>query len=207
MTTLRAALCAALLLGLTGCISLFPKQSPAQLYQFGVATAPAPAAPAGASYNVLHLSTGFTLPAQGDRILTTNGTEAAYIAGSRWVSPASTLFDQAEQQAFDQSGGAARLLHRGDPAAAPIGLTLQVQSFEARYGGDPKAAPTIVVTVHAMLTGAADRKVLGDQTFVSRIQASDNRVSAIVDAFNAATTEVLTQLVGWTNQRAGAAGV
>jgi cholesterol transport system auxiliary component len=202
--TLRTALCAALLLGLTGCISLFPKVPPAQLYQFGVAPAPAQS-PAAGSFNVLHLTTGFTLPAEGDRILTTNGTEAAYIAGSRWVSPASTLFDQAEQQAFDQSGGVARLLHRGDPAMAPIGLTLEVQSFEARYNGDPKAAPTIVVTVHAMLTSAADRRVLGDETFVSRIQASDNRVSAIVDAFNVATNEVLTKIVGWTDQR-GAAG-
>lgn len=204
MTTLRTALCAALLLGLTGCISLFPKVPPAQLYQFGVAPAPAQS-PAAGSFNVLHLTTGFTLPAEGDQILTTNGAEAAYIAGSRWVAPATTLFDQAEQQAFDQSGGVARLLHRGDPASAPIGLTLEVQSFEARYGGDPKAAPTIVVTVHAMLTSGADRRVLGDQTFVSRIQASDNRVSAIVDAFNAATNDVLTRIVGWTDQRGAGA--
>jgi cholesterol transport system auxiliary component len=202
--TLRTALCAALLFGLTGCISLFPKMPPAQLYQFGVVPAPAQS-PAVGSFNVLHLTTGFTLPAEGDRILTTNGTEAAYIAGSRWVSPASTLFDQAEQQAFDQSGGVARLLHRGDPALAPIGLTLDVQSFEARYSGDPKAAPTVVVTVHAMLTSAADRRVLGDETFVSRIQASDNRVSAIVDAFNAATNDVLTRIVGWTDQRGAGA--
>jgi cholesterol transport system auxiliary component len=204
VTTLRTALCAALLLGLTGCISLFPKVPPAQLYQFGVAPAPAQS-PAAGSFNVLHLTTGFTLPAEGDQILTTNGAEAAYIAGSRWVAPATTLFDQAEQQAFDQSGGVARLLHRGDPASAPIGLTLEVQSFEARYGGDPKAAPTIVVTVHAMLTSGADRRVLGDQTFVSRIQASDNRVSAIVDAFNAATNDVLTRIVGWTDQRGAGA--
>ena len=199
MTTLRTALCAALLLGLAGCITVFPKAPPAQLYQFGVVPAPAQS-PAVGSFNVLHLTTGFTLPAEGDRILTTNGTEAAYIAASRWVSPASTLFDQAEQQAFDQSGGVARLLHRGDPALAPIGLTLDVQSFEARYSGDPKAAPTVVVTVHAMLTSAADRRVLGDETFVSRIQASDNRVSAIVDAFNAATNDVLTRIVAWTDQ-------
>jgi cholesterol transport system auxiliary component len=62
-----------------------------------------------------------------------------------------------------------------------------------------------VVTVHAMLTSAADRKVLGDETFVSRIQASDNRVSAIVDAFNAATNDVLTRIVGWTDQHGAGA--
>jgi cholesterol transport system auxiliary component len=58
-----------------------------------------------------------------------------------------------------------------------------------------------------MLTSPADRKILGDQTFVSRQPASDNRVSAIVDAFNAATADVLTQVVSWTSQRGAAAGV
>ena len=206
MTTFRTALCAILLLSLGGCISLFPKLPPAQLYTFGVAPAPSPP-PAPGAFNVLHLSNEFTLPAEGDRILTATGTEAAYIAGSLWDSPASTLFDQAEQQAFDQSGGPARLLHRGDPATAPVALTLNVESFEARYSGDPKVPPTVVVTVHAMLTSPADRKILGDQTFVSRQPASDNRVSAIVDAFNAATADVLTQVVSWTSQRGDAAGV
>jgi cholesterol transport system auxiliary component len=205
VTPFRTALCAILLLGLGGCISLFPKATPAQLYRFGVAATPAQP-PTGGTFNVLHLTTAFTQPAEGDRILTTNGTEAAYIAGSRWVAPASSLFDEAEQQAFDQSGGAARLLHRGDPATAPVGLTLDVQSFEARYSGDPKAAPTVVVTVHAMLTSAGDRKVLGDQVFVSRIPASDNRVTAIVDAYNSALTDVMTQIVGWTDQRGAVAG-
>ena len=206
MTKFRTALCAILLLTLGGCISLFPKLPPAQLYSFGVAPAPAQP-PAPGAFNVLHLSTEFTLPAQGDRILTATGTEAAYIAGSLWESPASTLFDEAEQRAFDQSSGPARLLHRGDPATAPVGLTLNVQSFEARYSGDPKVPPTVVVTVHAMLTSPADRKILGDQMFVSRQPASDNRVSAIVDAFNAATNDVLTQIVAWTSQRGAPAGV
>ena len=205
MTTLRAALCAVLLLALGGCISLFPKSPPAQLYRFGVA-ATAAQPPAGATFNVIHMSTGFTLPAEGDRILTTNGTEAAYISAARWDAPASTLFDEAEQQAFDQSGGAARLLHHGDPAVAPVSLTLDVQSFEARYSGDPKAAPTVVVTVHAMLASAVDRKILGDQTFVSRAPAADNRVGAIVDAFDSATTDVLNQIVGWAGQRGANAG-
>ncbi|HEX4198302.1 MAG TPA: ABC-type transport auxiliary lipoprotein family protein [Caulobacteraceae bacterium] len=203
MTTFRAALCTVLLLGLGGCISLFPKQQPAQLYRFGVAEAPAQAPPPSGVFNVAHMATNFSQAAAGDRILTTNGTEAAYIAAARWASPASELFDEAEQKAFDQSGGAARLLRRGETASANELLALDVQSFEARYG-DPKAPPTVVVTVHAVLLGALDRKVVGDQVFVSRVPASDNRVGAIVDAFDTASTNVLNQVVGWTDQRGGA---
>lgn len=204
MTTFRAALCTVLLLGLGGCISLFPKQPPAQLYRFGVAEAPTQAAPPSGAFNVAHMATSFNQAAEGDRILTTNGTQAAYIAQARWASPASELFDEAEQKAFDQSGGAARLLRRGETASANALLALDVQSFEARYG-DPKAPPTVVVTVHAVLFSALNRKVIADQVFVSRQPASDNRVSAIVEAFDSASTDVLNQLVGWTDQRAGAA--
>ena len=150
------------------------------------------------------MSTAFTRPAEGDRLLTVNGSDAAYIAAARWDAPASMLFDEAEQQAFDQAGGRARLLHRGDPAAAPVSLTLDVQSFEARYNGDPKAAPTVVVTVHALLVGVVDRRILGDQVFVSRQPASDNRVGAIVEAYNSATSDVLNQIVSWTNQNGAA---
>jgi cholesterol transport system auxiliary component len=203
VTRFRAALCTVLLLGLGGCISLFPKLPPAQLYRFGVAETAAPAAPPSGAFNVAHMATSFNQAAAGDRILTTNGTEAAYIADARWASPAEELFDEAEQRAFDQSGGAARLLRRGETASANSLLALDVQSFEARYG-DPKAPPMVVVTVHAVLISAVDRKVMADQVFVSRVPASDNRVSAIVDAFDSASTDVLNQVVGWTDQRAGA---
>ncbi|HZC15147.1 MAG TPA: ABC transporter, partial [Caulobacteraceae bacterium] len=82
---------------------------------------------------------------------------------------------------------------------------LDVQSFEARYS-DPKAPPTVVVTVHAVLINATDRKVMADQVFVSRAPASDNRVSSIVEAFDTGATEVLNQVVSWTDQRGAAAG-
>ncbi len=204
MTTFRAAVFTVLLLSLGGCISLFPKATPSQLYQFGVTPDEAPAsaqAPvAGPTFNVMRMTLNFARPADADRLLTVTGTEAAFIAAARWSAPAMVLFEEAEQQAFDQSNGPARLLRRGEPAAAPVSLALDVESFEARYD-DPKAAPTVVVTVHALLTNSLDRKVLGDQTFVSRVPASDNRVGAIVEAFNTATTQVLNQIVGWTDQR------
>jgi cholesterol transport system auxiliary component len=202
---LRAAVCAALLLGLGACISLFPKTPPAQLYRFGADTAAMPTAANGAPFNVSRLTNGFALAAAGDRILTVDGDQAAYIAQARWEAPASTLFDEAEARAFDRSGGPARLLRSGDPANAQVELRLDVQTFEARYPGSEKVAPTVAVVVHALLVDIHDRRVLGDQTFESHIAAGDNRVGAIVQAFNAATADVLSQIVTWTGSK-GAAG-
>ena len=197
MRILRAALAAAAALALAGCFSLFPKSAPAQLYTFQVTT-PASGADVSRSFSVQRLPTGFAREADSDQILTTTGDQAAYIAGARWVAPASQLFDQAETVAFERSAGPVRLLRTGDASAAPLSLRLDVQTFEARYLAGPTAAPTVVVSVHALLVAARTRKVVDDQVFDSQQAAGDNRVGAIVTAFNAATTDVLSRIVEWT---------
>jgi cholesterol transport system auxiliary component len=201
---LRTGLYVLLLMGLTGCISLFPKAPPIQLYRFGVSPpAASPAPPGGRIVNVQRSMTGFTAVAAGDQILTVNGDQTAYIGSARWASSATELFDEAETQVFEAAGGPVRLLRAGDPARPQVSLRLDVQTFEARYLAGPNAAPTVVVEVHALLVSMADRRVLGDETFESDIPASDNRVSTIVQAFDAATNDVLGKIVGWTDQQAG----
>jgi len=197
---LRATIAAAATLGLAGCaFSLFPKTTPAQLYTLSE-NAAAPAAEAARSFNVIRLPTDFVHEAQSDRILTVDGDQAAYIADARWDAPASQLFDQAETVAFERSSGPARLLRTGDAGAAAVSLRLDVQTFEARYLGGPKAAPTVVVSVHALLVAATSRKVVADKVFESQRAATDNRVGAIVSAFDDATTDVLAHIVDWTGR-------
>lgn len=200
MTISRAAIAALLALTLAGCISLFPKVPPAQLYRFGIA--PAPAAQASSvAFNVQRMPLSFTDVASGDRILTVDGTQAAYIAGSRWAAPAATLFDEAEYRAFENAQGPARLLRPGDVVSAPVSLRLDVQTFEARYENGPKAAPVVVVSVRAVLVDTSERRVLSDQIFFSRQPAADNRVSAIVNAYDAAVSDVLGRIVDWAGHR------
>lgn len=185
---------------LSGCVTVFPKTPPAQLYRFDVeADAAAAPTPAGQAFDVARMSTIFDQAAAGDRILTSTGDQAAYIAGARWVSPAAVLFDEAEAKAFDTAGGPARLLRRG---GAPVSLQLDVQTFEAVYSGASNAAPTVVVRVHGRLVHAGDRQVLGDRIFESRKPASDNRVGAIVQAFDSATSDALGQIVAWAGTTA-----
>lgn len=197
----RRLVAAALVLAaiaLSGCISLFPKADPAQLYRFE-AHPPSQAFPPGPLFGVLRLQSGFPRASAGDRILTVNGSgEAAYIAGARWVSPASVLFDEQVGTAF-QGGGRARLIGRGEVVRADFSLKLDVQTFETRYDRGPKAAPEIQVVVRGILTRNRDRALVGDQVFSARVRASDNRISAIVPAYNAALSQVLGEVVGWVN--------
>ncbi|MDR3506815.1 MAG: ABC-type transport auxiliary lipoprotein family protein [Caulobacteraceae bacterium] len=195
----------ALALGLGGCVTLLPKTAPVQLYRFDVAGADVVGSPPAAAVPdilIQRAPTTFVRAAGSDRILTVTGDQIAYIADARWVSAASTLFDEAETRAFDRSAGPVRLTRRGETLNAPAGLRLDVQTFEVRYGAG--AGPTVVVQVRASLTRSLDRKPVAAQIFESRQKVASNRVGGIVPGFDAAVTDVLGQIITWTNAQVAA---
>lgn len=186
-------------LALSACVTIFPKTKPVQMYRFEAAT-PTAAAAADTAGQTMPIAVGraptsFERGAEGDRILTVTGDQVAYIAGGRWVSPAAVLFDAAESQAFDQSQTRLRLDRRGELNLAPVSLRLDVESFEVRYDG---GAPTVVVRVEASLTRTADRKIIAVRAFESRQTPQADRIGAIVTGYDAAVSDVLSQIVTWT---------
>jgi cholesterol transport system auxiliary component len=196
---LAAALAAAAMLA--GCISLLPKAQPVQLYRFGE-TAPAPSqAAAQARFTIAPALTGFDRAAAGDRILTVNGGEAAYIKGSRWVSSALSQFDNAVQRAFDADNGPARLASRGEMGRGDYLLKLDVRRFQAEYRNGAGAPPTIVVDVHASLGRTSDRLNAGAHVFHAEVTAGDNRVGPIADAFDKAVAQVVGEIVAWADNK------
>jgi cholesterol transport system auxiliary component len=200
-TIAKAASATALLaasLALSGCITLFPKAAAVQLYRFGEQPPAVDAkAATGAPFNLQRAQTTFERAAQSDAILTSNGSETAFLSGSRWVAPAVVLFDEAVDRAFN-AGGPAHLIPRGETSLSGASLKLTVETFEARYSGAKDAAPTVVVRVHGILMRVADRHPLAEQTFEVRKAADDNRMGAIVSAFDAATNDAIGQIVAWT---------
>jgi cholesterol transport system auxiliary component len=198
----RSLLLAAAASLLTGCISLFPKADPAQLYRFGATTPQVRETVSGEpGFGVLLTATGFDRAAASDRILTVTGTQAAYIKDARWVTSSVALFDSALQRAFDADQGPARLVDRAEIARTDYVLKLDVRTFEARYDHGQAATPTIVVEVHAALDRTHDRIVVGDRSFKASVTASDNRVGAIAEAFDLAVAKILGDLVAWVDAR------
>ena len=133
-----------LALSLTGCITLFPKTKPVQLYRFGQEAEASSSEPAKSVIPVLKGQTRFDRASSGDRILTLTGQKSAYIADARWLDSASTLFDAALVNRFAQDKGAARLVRGGDGADTVLSLNLDVRAFEVRYpprGRRPSAPP------------------------------------------------------------------
>jgi len=196
---------AALAVAVSGCVSLFPKSDPAQLYAFGRGwSAPAPVAAsfAGDRVGVLLAPLGFPRAAQGDELLTFTGTEAAYIGESRWVAPAVVLFREAVEGRFEQVGQRTRLVGRGDIGSIALLLRLDVREFEAVYPF-PDAVPDVAVSVRATLT-RVDGGGVDERTFAVRRPAEANRVSAIVSGLDDASREVVDEIVAWSDAAAAA---
>jgi cholesterol transport system auxiliary component len=87
-------------------------------------------------------------------------------------------------------------------AKADYVLKLDVRTFETRYAY-PEAVPDVVIEVRALLSSNQDRSVIGERVFTSTARAADNRVGAIVPAYDQAVDSVLTELYGWVNSTGG----
>jgi cholesterol transport system auxiliary component len=192
------ALALALAMALAGCISVLPKKAPVQLYRFGL---PDAAAATPGPVSVAKGQENFQPEASTDRILTVDGQSVAYIGEARWAEPAPVLFDEALTRAF-QAQGAPRLVQRGALPAPPYTLSLDVQSFEARYDQGASAAPEAVIQIRAVLLRSDTRAVVAEQLIASSSRASDNRVGPIVAAYDAAVRDAMGKLVTWTGQNA-----
>lgn len=200
----RGALVVLAALSLAGCISVFPKETPSQLYRFGFDAVPVdrPSPPAAGAVAIQAAPTGFDRPAASDAILAITGDQAAYLKGARWVAPAPTLFDDAVTHAFDANTGPARLITRGEGTRPDYGLKLDVRAFELHYDQGLGAPPTVVIELYAALTRTSDRSPTGERFFRAAIPAGENRAGAIAGAFDRATRKVLDELIAWVNERA-----
>ena len=189
-------------LALTGCVTLLPKTKEVDLYRFGQPeSAEAKVAPSN-RVAVFRSSGSFQHESAGDRLLTLSSGKIAYIAETRWAAPATTLWDQAVLGAFDANGGQVRLVSRGEPGAADYVMRLDVRQFETRFEQGAKRAPTVVVRVRVALTGGRSKTLQSERIFETQIKARENRVAAIVTAYDQAVIGLLKDVVSWTNETA-----
>ncbi|WP_309629132.1 ABC-type transport auxiliary lipoprotein family protein [Brevundimonas sp.] len=192
------ALAAVAALSLSGC-ALLSSPDPVQLYRFGAAgpVATPVASPVQVKLRALEMPQA----AQGDRLLGITGSEAAYIAGARWVSPALMLYSDALEASFASQARAVRLIGRRELTPTTRLLDVDVHAFETRYeyaGG----APTVVIIARARLLRFPERTVVAEQTFTVSQPAGENRLATIVEAYDVATRDLNTQIVAWTDANA-----
>ena len=183
-------------LALAGCITLLPDAKPTQLYRFTPESAPlAASTPAEGRVPMIRGGGSFHPAAAGDRILTADGPEAAYLANARWTQSASVLFDQALVAAFASSRGPARLITPGELGRPAFGLRVDITRFEADYDQGPRAAPEVRIDLHVVVTRLRDQKVVREESLSFTRRADENRGGAIAEAFQEATRDALAAIV------------
>jgi ABC-type uncharacterized transport system auxiliary subunit len=117
-----------------------------------------------------------------------------YFADARWSGPLDEVVQDLTVQAF-RSGALLRNVS-ADASAFGSGywLEIEVADFQAEYAS-AASAPTVHVRLVARVGRAGDRHILGG--FDARVLqlATDNRLSAIVDAYERAVDTALAQVV------------
>lgn len=195
--TLALTLVAAV--SLSGC-ALLSSPDPVQMYRFGdpagVATTRV-ASPVEIKLRTLEMPQA----SSGDRLLGVTGSEAAYIGGARWVSPANLLYSDALEAAFASQARAVRLIGRREATPTTRLLDVDVKAFETRYAYEG-AVPSVLITARARLLRFPERTVVAEQTFTINQPAAENRIASIVQAYDVATRDLNAQIVAWTDSNA-----
>ena len=205
MKTVKVAAIVGAAVALSGCVTLLPKTKPAQLYRFGYtpehveqkAQAAATAGAVGkAPTGIVFGTVTFPQDSAGDRIVTVEGSEVAYVAEARWTSSASGMFKDAISTGFARSGQTVTLEPRG-PTAANFRLDISVRKFETNY---TRNRPTVSVALDARLIRLSDRMVVGQKFISADVPVRKSDMSLMADGYNEATTQVVTGLIAFSEE-------
>ena len=177
--------------------ALLGRSEPVTLFQFGDANDLSLEPPSSVQQQrvvIIYAGSTFNRQSSGDRILTSTGNKAAYIAGARWAAPAQELFDTMAVRDIEARSPHISVVRAGAPSKAQFMLAVDVRRFEVLYSADPKAASEVAVDTQAKLMRIADRTIVGDWPIRLRRPVPENKVSAIVAAFDRIASEVSDQI-------------
>jgi ABC-type uncharacterized transport system auxiliary subunit len=122
-----------------------------------------------------------------------------YFAGVRWSGPLDEVLQDLAVQEFHSNPGLRNVNADGSVFASTYWLEIEVADFQAEYAAGG-SAPTVHVHLLARVGNSADRHVLGRFEPDIHEAAADNRMTAIVDAYNRAADKALAEIAAGTAQ-------
>ena len=122
-----------------------------------------------------------------------------YFADVRWSGPLDEVLQDLAVQEFHANLKASNVSADASVFASAYWLEIEVMDFQAEYSaaGGP---PIVHVQLQARIGNSADRHVLGRFEPDVHEAASDNRMSAIVDAYNRAADKALAEIAAGVAQ-------
>lgn len=196
MTSSRILWFLVLIGSLTGCGGFFHSNArPEQVYYLRAAPLPPGSTPVAASLRFNRPNAGPGLDS-ADIVTLQSDRRMSFFLASRWPAPTSNMV---EMLAVEKLRGANLWRSVADSTSAfPTDYVLQVtiRSFEADYSNGA-TAPEIHVVLDCLVGKREDREVISSFLATGSAQASTNKMSAVVPAFetaaNAAIDSMATQ--------------
>jgi cholesterol transport system auxiliary component len=126
----------------------------------------------------------------------------SYVADARWSGPLDEVVQDLALQAFRVHANLRNVNADASSFGGSYWLEIEVADFQAEYpagpgasGGIDSGAPTVHVRLLGVLGGSGDRRVLGHFEANERRAAAENRLGAIVEAYDQAADAALAHLV------------
>ena len=193
---LAGALTALAALVAPACAGFHSNQSAVQVYTLepawpAPASAPASAPQAAATLQVLRPRAAPGLDTDGIA-LTRSAQRLDYYAASRWPAPLPEFMQALAVEALRASGKFRSVQPDGAAFAAEQLLQLEIRRCQADYAGD--GPPVVHVQLLATLGRRADRSVLASVSAEGTAPAAENRMQAVVAAFQSAVGTALGEL-------------
>jgi cholesterol transport system auxiliary component len=180
---------------MAGCGGVFESEIPAA-QAFVLRLSPRPVGPASATQ---HGSVIVQRPEAGpgldsDRIaLLRSDHRFDFYAASRWAAPAPDMVESVIVDALRTSGIFSAVFDDTSPYPPRYTLRVTLRRFEADYTAGDRA-PTVHVVLDCTLGRHRDRELLASFTAQGSAVANEDRLTAVVAAFESATALAMTQI-------------
>ena len=129
--------------------------------------------------------------------LTHSPVSLDYFADGEWTDSAPRLVQTALLESFENSHTVTALDRQTIGLSADVVLKSELRHFEAVYDS-ANAPPQVWVVLNARLIKMPERRVVAEQSFEARYPATDNKLPAIVTAFDEALGKIMKEVVTWT---------
>jgi cholesterol transport system auxiliary component len=129
-------------------------------------------------------------------VLSRSPVTVDYFGDAAWPERAPLMVQTLILESFENTG---RILAIGRDSVglrADYVLKPELRRFQAVYDG--QVAPTVWVRIGARVVKTPEGRIVGQEMFESKVPATENRMDAIVDAFDEALGAVMKRMVTWT---------
>ena len=126
-------------------------------------------------------------------VLVESDRRMSFFTGSRWAAPASNQLEMLAVEKLRASGTWESVADSTSAFPSDYVLQATIRRFEADYTGG-QAAPEVHVVLDCLIGKREGREVIANFLAIGSAQATTNRMSAVVPAFEAATNAALDSL-------------